>query len=282
MFMLEFLKAVLYGIVEGITEWLPISSTGHLILLENWLPMKQGEAFFSFFLVIIQLGAILAVVLTFFKELWPLQKRAREGQTFSLGPLNLNRGIMDLWGKILVACIPAAVIGILFDDWIDEHLYHAVTVAIMLIVVGILFLVAERANKNRRPDVMTLDKITYKHAIIIGLFQVVAAVLPGTSRSGATILGALLIGLSRPLAAKFTFFLAIPVMLGASLLRFLRIGVAFNLEQWMLIFVGSAVAFLVSLVAIRFLINFVRKRDFVPFAYYRIGLGVLVLLFYLL
>lgn len=280
MFMLEFLKAVLYGIVEGITEWLPISSTGHLILLENWLPMKQGEAFFSFFLVIIQLGAILAVVLTFFKELWPVQKRARAGQTISLGPLNLDRGKLDLWRKILVACVPAAIIGILFDDWIDEHLYHAVTVAIMLIIVGVLFLVAERANRNRRPDVTTLDKITYKHAVIIGLFQVVAAILPGTSRSGATILGAILIGLSRPLAAKFTFFLAIPVMLGASLLRFLRVGFVFNLEQWMLIFVGSAVAFLVSLVAIRFLINFVRKRDFVPFAYYRIGLGVLVLLFY--
>lgn len=280
MFMLEFLKAVLYGIVEGITEWLPISSTGHLILLENWLPMKQGEAFFSFFLVIIQLGAILAVVLTFFKELWPVQKRARAGQTISLGPLNLDRGKLDLWGKILVACVPAAIIGILFDDWIDEHLYHAVTVAIMLIIVGVLFLVAERANRNRRPGVMTLGEITYKHAVIIGLFQVVAAILPGTSRSGATILGAILIGLSRPLAAKFTFFLAIPVMLGASLLRFLRVGFGFNLEQWMLIFVGSAVAFLVSLVAIRFLINFVRKRDFVPFAYYRIGLGVLVLLFY--
>lgn len=274
------MKALLYGIVEGITEWLPVSSTGHLILLENWLPLGQGADFFSLFLVVIQFGAILAVVFLFFSELWPFLSRsatAREG-TMALGPLRMDKGKLSLWAKILVACVPAVIIGLLFDDFIEEHLHNHVTVAIMLIVVGAMFIVAEHLNRNKRPDVLTLSEITYKHAIMIGLFQVIAAVLPGTSRSGATILGAILIGLSRQNAAKFTFFLAVPVMLGASLLRFLRLGFSYTGGQWLVLFIGTAVSFLVSMFAVKFLLNYVRNRDFKPFAYYRIALGVLVLL----
>lgn len=276
MFWLDFLKSVFYGLVEGITEWLPVSSTGHLILLENWLPLDQGDRFFSLFLVIIQLGAILAVVVTFFRELWPFGRHAHAGHEAGGGWV-LKKDKLDLWGKILVACVPAAVIGLLFDDWIERTLYNHVTVAIMLIVVGALFLVIEKQNRSRQPDVLTLSEITYRHAIIIGLFQVVAAVLPGTSRSGATILGALMIGLSRPIAAKFTFFLAVPVMAGASLLALARVGLRFSAAQWMLLLTGTVTAFAVSTIAIRFLLDFVRKRDFTPFAYYRIALGVLVL-----
>jgi len=274
------LKALLYGIVEGITEWLPVSSTGHLILLENWLPLGQGADFFSLFLVVIQFGAILAVVFLFFSELWPfLSRSATAGEgTMALGPLRMDKGKLSLWAKILVACVPAVIIGLLFDDFIEEHLHNHVTVAIMLIVVGAMFIVAEHLNRNKRPDVLTLSEITYKHAIIIGLFQVIAAVLPGTSRSGATILGAILIGLSRQNAAKFTFFLAVPVMLGASLLRFLRLGFSYTGGQWLVLFIGTAVSFLVSMFAVKFLLNYVRNRDFKPFAYYRIALGVLVLL----
>ncbi len=274
------MKALLYGIVEGITEWLPVSSTGHLILLENWLPLGQGADFFSLFLVVIQFGAILAVVFLFFSELWPfLSRSATAGEgTMALGPLRMDKGKLSLWAKILVACVPAVIIGLLFDDFIEEHLHNHVTVAIMLIVVGAMFIVAEHLNRNKRPDVLTLSEITYKHAIIIGLFQVIAAVLPGTSRSGATILGAILIGLSRQNAAKFTFFLAVPVMLGASLLRFLRLGFSYTGGQWLVLFIGTAVSFLVSMFAVKFLLNYVRNRDFKPFAYYRIALGVLVLL----
>lgn len=274
------MKALLYGIVEGITEWLPVSSTGHLILLENWLPLGQGADFFSLFLVVIQFGAILAVVFLFFSELWPfLSRSATAGEgTMALGPLRMDKGKLSLWAKILVACVPAVIIGLLFDDFIEEHLHNHVTVAIMLILVGAMFIVAEHLNRNKRPDVLTLSEITYKHAIIIGLFQVIAAVLPGTSRSGATILGAILIGLSRQNAAKFTFFLAVPVMLGASLLRFLRLGFSYTGGQWLVLFIGTAVSFLVSMFAVKFLLNYVRNRDFKPFAYYRIALGVLVLL----
>ncbi|HHT44714.1 MAG TPA: undecaprenyl-diphosphate phosphatase [Fastidiosipila sp.] len=277
---IDVLKALLYGIVEGITEWLPVSSTGHLILLENWLPLGQGADFFSLFLVVIQFGAILAVVFLFFSELWPfLSRSATAGEgTMALGPLRMDKGKLSLWAKILVACVPAVIIGLLFDDFIEEHLHNHVTVAIMLIVVGAMFIVAEHLNRNKRPDVLTLSEITYKHAIIIGLFQVIAAVLPGTSRSGATILGAILIGLSRQNAAKFTFFLAVPVMLGASLLRFLRLGFSYTGGQWLVLFIGTAVSFLVSMFAVKFLLNYVRNRDFKPFAYYRIALGVLVLL----
>lgn len=279
MIWLDVLKALLYGIVEGITEWLPVSSTGHLILLENWLPLSQGDDFFSLFLVVIQFGAILAVAFLFFKELWPFVGRTSSGidQAVAFGPIHMDKGKLTLWAKIIVACIPAVIIGLLFDDFIETHLHNHVTVAIMLIVVGALFIVVERHNQGRQPNVLTLSEITYKHAFIIGLFQVIAAVLPGTSRSGATILGAILIGLSRQNAAKFTFFLAVPVMLGASLLRFLRLGFSYTGGQWLVLFVGTAVSFLVSMFAVRFLLNYVRSRDFKPFAYYRIALGLLVL-----
>jgi undecaprenyl-diphosphatase len=279
MFLVDFLKTLLYGVVEGITEWLPVSSTGHLILLENWLPLAQGDAFFSLFLVIIQFGAILAVVFTFFSELWPFAK-AGSDHAIGRGILTVDRNKADLWAKILVACVPAAVIGLLLDNWIEANLYHHVTVAVMLIVVGIIFIVVERRNADRRPTVLRIAGITYRHAVIIGLFQVVAAVLPGTSRSGATILGGILIGLSRPVAAKFTFFLAVPVMLGASLLRMYKVGLAFSLEQWALLLLGTVTAFVVSMFAIRFLLSFVRRRNFIPFAWYRIALGLIVLAVY--
>lgn len=276
MFWLDLLKTIIYGIVEGITEWLPISSTGHLILLEKWLPLSLGDAFFSVFLVVIQLGAILAVVVLYWKKLWPFGRRIDVyGRR---GGITVKKGTIELWAKILVACIPAAAVGLLFDDWIEATFYHYVTVAVMLIVVGILFLVVEYINKSRRPKILMLDGITWRIAFLIGIFQLAAAVFPGTSRSGATILGGLLLGLSRKNAAEFTFFLAVPVMFGASLLKLVKSSFPFSFDAVFILLVGTVVAFVVSLLAIRFLLGFIKKNDFKPFAVYRIVLGVVVLI----
>lgn len=270
--LLELLKAVLMGIVEGITEWLPISSTGHLILLEQMVHFELSDAFLSMFRVVIQLGAILAVVLLYFDRLWPF--------TAAPGPSGSHTkpGAWALWGRILVGSLPAAVLGLLLDDWLDAHLYNYWVVAAMLILYGVLFLVIER--RPRRPRITRISQLTLQHALIIGFWQVLAMV-PGTSRSGATIVGALLLGASRPLAAQFTFFLAVPVMFGASGLKLVKFfasgGVLTGLEIGVLA-TGMAVAFGVSLVSIGFLMNYVKKHNFRAFGWYRIALGTLVLM----
>lgn len=272
--MIEILKSILYGIVEGITEWLPISSTGHMILLEEIMPMNVSKSFWSMFLVVIQLGAILAVVVLYWNKIFPFRKN-KEGKYTSV------KSIWILWSKILVATIPAAIIGLALDDWIDAHLYNGFVVAIMLILVGVAFIYIENRNKDMRPSVNSLSALSYKDALIIGLFQVVAAVLPGTSRSGATIVGGLMIGVSRAVAAEFTFFLAIPVMFGASLLKLVKFGLAFSVLEFFILVIGMVVAFFVSIFVIRFLMSYIKKHDFKVFGWYRIILGALVLLYFL-
>lgn len=271
--MIEILKSILYGIVEGITEWLPISSTGHMILLEEIMPMNVSKSFWSMFLVVIQLGAILAVVVLYWNKIFPFKKN-KEGKYTSV------KSIWILWSKILVATIPAAIIGLALDDWIDAHLYNGFVVAIMLILVGVAFIYIENRNKNMRPSVNSLSALSYKDALIIGLFQVVAAVLPGTSRSGATIVGGLMIGVSRAVAAEFTFFLAIPVMFGASLLKLVKFGLAFSVLEFFILVIGMVVAFFVSIFVIRFLMSYIKKHDFKVFGWYRIVLGAFVLIFF--
>ena len=268
--MLEILKAILYGIIEGITEWLPVSSTGHLILFEEFMPMDVSPKFWNVFLVVIQLGAILAVVLLFWNKIFPFNF-TNKNRPF------LKYDIWTLWFKILVACIPAAVIGLLFDEFLEEHLYKSVVVAIMLILVGIAFLWIENNNRKKTARVTRFEDISYKDAMIIGVFQLIAAIFPGTSRSGATILGGLMIGVSRGVAAEFTFFLAIPVMAGASLLKLIKYGLAFSGMELTLLAVGMVVAFIVSLLVIRFLMSYIKKHDFKIFGYYRIILGIIVL-----
>ncbi len=273
---LEVFKAVLFGLIEGITEWLPVSSTGHMILLDQFVTLNLSVEFKSLFLVVIQLGAILAVVVLFWPQIFPLKKKAGRG-------LYLDRPIISLWLKIIVACLPAAVIGILFEDQIDALFYNPWTVSIMLILIGICFILIEEYNKKRTVKLKETSQISYKLALMIGLFQVLAAVFPGTSRSGATILGGILLGMSRQLAAEFTFFLAIPVMFGASLLRLLKMDFSLMGElEWMVLLVGSLVAFAVSYLVINFLLAYVKKHDFKVFAYYRIALGVLLIAYFAL
>lgn len=274
--MLDILKAVLFGIVEGITEWLPISSTGHMILLDEFVKMNVSEEFWSLFLVVIQLGAIMAVVLLFWKKIWPFGRKKEGGQFY------VKTDIITLWLKIIVACVPAAVIGVLFDDKLDELFYHPWCVAIALIVFGVAFIIIENKNKDMKPKITKLKEITFQTAALIGIFQLIAAIFPGTSRSGATIVGALLIGVSRTVAAEFTFFLAIPVMFGASLLKVVKFGLAFTGTELVLLAVGMVTAFLVSMLVIRFLMGYIRKHDFKAFGYYRIVLGMVVLLYFAL
>lgn len=268
---IEILKAALFGVVEGITEWLPISSTGHMILLNEFVTLNVSEDFWEMFLVVIQLGAILAVVLLFWNKIFPFRFREK--------PV-VQKDIFSLWFKILAACIPAAVVGLAFDDVLDALFYNPWCVSVALIVFGVAFLVIENRNKNMRPKITELGEITYTTALLIGVFQLIAAVFPGTSRSGATILGALLIGVSRTVAAEFTFFLAIPVMLGASLLKLVKFGFAFTGDEIVILAVGMAVAFAVSVAVIRFLMGYIKKHDFKVFGWYRIVLGALVLLYF--
>ena len=268
---MEIIKAVLLGIVEGITEWLPVSSTGHMILLDEFVKLKGSADFVNVFLVVIQLGAIFAVVLQFWNQLFPFQFKDKNRPVIEMDK-------MILWGKILLACIPAVLIGILFDDVFEAMFYHAVPVAIALIVFGIAFIVIERWNKGKRPRMKTVEDLTISAVLIIGVFQLIAAIFPGTSRSGATIVGALLIGVSRKAASEFTFFLAVPVMLGASLLKVLQYGFAFSGSELLVLAVGMITAFLVSIVVIRFLMDYIKKHDFQAFGWYRIVLGIIVLL----
>ncbi len=277
---MNLLKAALFGLVEGITEWLPVSSTGHMILLDEFVKLDVSEDFWNLFLVVIQFGAILAVILLYWKTIWPLgiyrhRKRTR---------VVWKKNTLQLWAKTIVACIPAAVVGILLDDWLDAHLYNWVVVSIMLIVVGAAFIVVENieAKKNQEPRVRSLDELSYKDALIIGLFQLVAACLPGTSRSGATIIGGLIIGVSRTAAAEFTFVLAIPVMAGASLLKIVKYNGALTGDEKTILAVGMIVAFVVSMFIIRFLMSYIRRHDFKVFGWYRIALGAAVILYFTL
>lgn len=265
---IEILKAVLFGIVEGITEWLPISSTGHMILLDEFVKLNVSEEFLEMFLVVIQLGAILAVVVLFWNRLWPFSVKEK---------YFIKKDTFQMWFKILAACIPAAVIGLLYDEVLNELFYNYQTVALALIIFGVLFIVIEHQNRDMRIRVNSIAQITYPVAIWIGVFQLIAAVFPGTSRSGATILGALMIGVSRTVAAEFTFFLAVPVMLGASLLKLVKFGFAFTVDEMILLGAGMAVAFVVSIAVIKFLLGYIRKHSFVVFGWYRIVLGVVVL-----
>lgn len=279
--MLEILKAIVYGIVEGITEWLPISSTGHLLLVEQFLPFRGvSEGFFDMFDVVIQLGAILAVVLLFWKQIWPFRMPAQREKEEKGLLAWVNRDIMTLWFKILVSCVPAAVIGILFDEVFEALFYNPVSIAIALIVFGMAFIIIETWNQGRRPAVRALSEISYQTALLIGVFQVIAAVFPGTSRSGATIVGALLIGVSRTVAAEYTFFLAIPVMFGASLLKVVKFGFHFTALEGVTLAVGTVVSFMVSLFVLRFLMGYIKKHDFKVFGWYRIVLGFVVLFFF--
>lgn len=271
--MIEILKAVLFGIVQGITEWLPISSTGHMILLDEFISLNVSPEFMEAFLVVIQFGSILAVVVLFWNKIFPFDLKGK--------PI-IKKDIFVLWFKIAVACIPAIVIGMPFDDVFSGLFYNYVCVAIALIVFGLLFLFVENRNKKVLPRITQLSGITYKMAFIIGVWQLIAAIFPGTSRSGATIIGALLLGISRTAAAEFTFFLAIPVMFGASLLKLVKFGLAFSASEWSILLVGMAVAFAVSVVVIRFLMGYIKKHDFKVFGWYRIVLGIIVLTYFLL
>ena len=275
---IEILKAILFGIVEGVTEWLPISSTGHMILLNEFVKLNVSPEFWNLFLVVIQLGAILAVVILYWKTIWPFKRVKVKGGG---SKIKVKQSTLILWAKALVACIPAGVVGVLADDWLDAHFYNAIGVGIALIVVGVAFIVIETLNKNKVPRVDRLRDLTFKDAFIIGLFQLIAAIFPGTSRSGATIVGGLLIGVSRTVAAKFTFILAIPVMAGASLLKIVKYGFAFTGTELIILGVGMVTAFIVSIFIIAFLMNYIRKHDFKVFGWYRIILGALVLLYFL-
>ena len=272
---LEIIKAIILGIVEGITEWLPISSTGHMILVDEFLKLNVSKEFMDMFLVVIQLGAIFAVILLYWKKIFPFK--------YNNG-IKIEKDTLIMWVKILIACVPAAIVGLLFDDQLNELFYNPTTVAVMLILFGILFIVIENYNKGKKPKINSLAEITYTVAIMIGLFQLIAAIFPGTSRSGATIVGALLIGVSRTVAAEFTFFLAIPVMFGASALKLVKFGLQTGFvmtgSELTILLVGMIVAFIVSIIAIKFLMSYIKNNDFKVFGWYRIILGVIVLLYF--
>lgn len=295
--MLEFLKAIIFGIVEGITEWLPISSTGHMILLNEFLTLDVSKEFWDMFLVVVQLGAILAVIVLFWNIIWPFaltknQKVTSENGTkegfwnqkyWVIGPVAVKMQIIINWLKIVVACLPAILFVVLgLDDICDAYFYNPVGVSVALIVFGIAFIFVENHNAGKAAKIEDMNDITWKMALLIGLFQLLAAAFPGTSRSGATIIGALLIGISRKAASEFTFILAIPVMLGASLLEVLDFGFALTGSEWAILLGGMVSAFLVSVVVIKFLLSYIRKHDFKVFGWYRIALGILVLLYFFL
>lgn len=271
---IEIIKALVLGIVEGITEWLPISSTGHMILVDEFLKLNVSEEFKSMFLVVIQLGAILAVVVLYFKKLIPLDVQNKK--------LHWKKDTLVMWLKIIVSCIPAAIVGVFFDDELEAVFYNWQTVSAALIIFGILFIIIEKRNRGREPKINSINDISYKTAVIIGIFQLIAAVFPGTSRSGATIVGALLIGVSRSVAAEYTFFLAVPVMFGASALKLVKFGFDFTSQELVILFVGLVSAFVVSILAIKFLMSYIKKHDFTAFGWYRIVLGAAVILYFAL
>lgn len=276
--LLTLLKVIIFGIVEGVTEWLPISSTGHMILLNAWLPLPFDDAFLSIFLIVIQLGAIFAVLCLFWKDIWPLEWKAARSSNGRKGWM-IKKDIISLWVKIVIACLPAAVLELIWGDVLEAKFYQPVSVAIALIVVGILFIIIENKHRRKMPTVVMTEYITWQMAFFIGVCQAAAAAFPGTSRSGATILGALLLGIARQTAASFTFYLAIPVMFGASLVKFMDYPAVWNGDSMIYVVVGMATAFIVSMMMIRFLMAYVKKHDFKIFGWYRIILGIVVLAF---
>lgn len=278
---MQLLTAALFGIVEGITEWLPISSTGHMILLNEFVSLNVSDEFYSMFEVVIQLGAIMAVVVLFWHQIFPFGRKNNLSPLKKTGVLSfVKKDIFILWFKILAACIPAAIIGLLFNDEIEALFYNYQTVSLALIIFGIAFIIVESVNGHRKAKVVTLADITYTYAFFIGVFQLIAAVFPGTSRSGATIVGALLLGVSRTVAAEFTFFLAIPVMFGASLLKLVKFGFGFTGTELAVLAVGMIVAFVVSILVIKFLMDYIKKHNFKVFGWYRIALGLIVLFYF--
>ena len=277
MYILDVLKSILFGIIEGITEWLPISSTGHMIRFEKICNFKQvSPNFFEMYLVVIQLGAIIAVVVMFWNKLWPFKKKQLDNGKSKIA---VKPRIIELWFKVIVGSIPAGIIGLLLDDILDKYLYNYITVAITLIVYGVLFIIVERFNSRRKPKVTKLTELSFKDSFLIGCFQALS-LIPGTSRSGSTILGGIILGESRRVASEFTFFLAVPAMLGASVLKIAKFGFGFTVTEFVILFVGMITAFTVSLVAIRFLMNYIKKHTFTAFGIYRIILGTIVLATY--
>lgn len=270
--MIEVLKAILFGVVEGITEWLPISSTGHMILLDEFVKLNVSKEFLDLFLVVIQLGAILAVVVIYWNKLIPLS--TKHG-------LHISRRKCKMWVKIIVTSIPAGVVGILWDDVFTKYFYNYQTVAIMLILVGVVFIIIERSNKNKIAKIDSIDDISYGQAFLIGVFQMIAAIFPGTSRSGSTIVGSLMLGISRTAAAEFTFFLAVPAMFGGSAIKILKYSGGFNSAEVALLAIGMIVAFVLSIIAIKFLMSYIKKHDFKVFGWYRIILGIAVIGYFL-
>lgn len=270
----EILKVVFLGIVEGITEWLPISSTGHMLLVDEFIKINASDAFKEMFFVVIQLGAIMAVVLMFWKKMWPFNLKDKSKPV-------IKKHIFDMWFKVVVACVPGAVVTILFDDYIESHFHTPLVIAATLIIYGIAFILIENKNKGKKFLVNSLNEITYKHALLIGLFQVLS-IIPGTSRSGSTIIGALLVGVSRVAAAEFTFFLAVPVMFGLSFLKLLKFGFVFTSAELIILLIGCVTAFVVSVFVISFLMGYIKKKDFKLFGWYRIILGVIVIAYFAL
>ncbi len=268
---IEIIKAIIIGIIEGITEWLPISSTGHMILADEFIKLNVNDAFKEMFLVVIQLGAILAVVLLYFNKLNPFSTKKTVQE---------KKDTVSIWFKVLIGVVPAGVLGVIFDDWLDEHFYNYVTVSITLIIYGILFIVIENRNKKRRPTVTDFSDLSYKTSFGIGVFQVLS-LIPGTPRSGATILGGILLGSSRHIAAEYSFFMSIPIMFGASALKIVKFGFDYTGMEIAILLTGMIVAFVVSVIAIKFLLRYIRNNDFKAFGWYRIVLGILIVLYFL-
>ena len=275
---IEIFKSILFGIVEGITEWLPVSSTGHIIILDKFIKLNQSEEFKSVFDVVIQLGAILAVVIIFWKQIWPFGKNLKEPLTNNGLGKYIKKDTFTMWLKIIVACIPAIVIGLPFDDWFEEHFYNEIVISLALIIVGAAFILVENQNKSKEMKINSVNDISFKTAFIIGIFQLIAGIFPGTSRSGSTIIGSLLMGVSRTAAAEFTFFLGIPTMFGASLLKLVKYGLNFSSSELVILLIASVVSFAVSMFVIKFLMGYIKKHDFKVFGWYRIVLGIFVII----
>ena len=279
---MDIIKSIILGIIEGITEWLPISSTGHLIIADEFIKLGMTDEFMEMFNVVIQLGAILAVVVIFWNKMWPFTADKSKGYNYiTKGNGLIKKDVMDMWFKVIAAMLPAAIVGIPFDNYFEKHFHNWQVVSAALIVYGVLFIVIEKINKNRKPKVNSIPELSYKTALLIGCFQALS-LIPGTSRSGSTILGAMILGVSRVAGAEFSFFLAVPVMFGASLIKLLKFGFTFTGMELAVLAVGTLTSFIVSIIAIKFLISYVRRHDFSLFGYYRIALGVIVIAYFLI
>lgn len=279
---MDIIKSIILGIIEGITEWLPISSTGHLIIADEFIKLGMTDEFMEMFNVVIQLGAILAVVVIFWNKMWPFTADKTKGYNYiTKGNGLIKKDVMDMWFKVIVAMLPAAIVGIPFDNYFEKHFHNWQVVSAALIAYGVLFIVIEKINKSRKPKVNSIPELSYKTALLIGCFQALS-LIPGTSRSGSTILGAMILGVSRVAGAEFSFFLAVPVMFGASLIKLLKFGFTFTGMELAVLAVGTLTSFIVSVIAIKFLISYVRRHDFSLFGYYRIALGVIVIAYFLI